>query len=96
MLEHANSVHFTLALLAAVGFVYGLWRHDWSWILASIALSLLGHVYCWTWKGEAPSGEPGRREAVGRAVQVGGAGQTDDARFAMSTVTVVSGTESRT
>jgi hypothetical protein len=48
MLEHANPVHFPLALVASAGFVYGLWTHDWLWITGSSALALLGHVYCWT------------------------------------------------
>ncbi len=48
MLEHANPVHFLLAIIATVGFVYGLWVHDWLWIIGSSALALLGHVYCWT------------------------------------------------
>jgi hypothetical protein len=50
MLEHANPVHFPLALAATAGFVYGLWAHDWLWIIGSSALALLGHVYCWTRK----------------------------------------------
>ena len=50
MLEHANPVHFPLALAATAGFIYGLWTHDWLWIIGSSALALLGHVYCWTRK----------------------------------------------
>jgi hypothetical protein len=47
MLEHANPVHFPLALAATAGFVYGLWAHDWFWVAGSAALALLGHLYCW-------------------------------------------------
>jgi hypothetical protein len=47
MLEHANPVHFALALASSIGFVYGLWMHDWLWIISSAVLALLGHVYCW-------------------------------------------------
>ena len=51
MLEHAHPVHFVVAWVAALGFVYGLWTHDWPWIIGSSALALLGHVYCWLiWK----------------------------------------------
>lgn len=50
MLEHANPVHFVLALLAAVGFVYGLWMHDWMWIGGAVVLSILGHAYSWLWR----------------------------------------------
>lgn len=49
-LEHANPVHLTLGIAAIIGFVYGLWTHDWLWIIGSSALALLGHVYCWTRK----------------------------------------------
>lgn len=65
MLEHANPVHYSLALVAVVGFVYGLWTHNWSWIVGSLVLALLGHVYCWT----RSYGEDGRETRV----QKGGA-----------------------
>ena len=56
MLEHANRVHFPLALIASIAFIYGLWAHDWLWIIVSAAAALSGHVYCWTrGKREGPS-----------------------------------------
>jgi hypothetical protein len=58
MLEHANPVHFPLALAASIGFVYGLWAHDWLWVIGSAALALLGHVYCWTRQTGKVHGEP--------------------------------------
>ena len=58
MLEHANPVHFPLALVATAGFVYGLWTHDWLWIIGSSVLALLGHVYCWTRKNGEKRAEP--------------------------------------
>ncbi len=48
MLEHANPVNFAMSLAATGGFVYGLWTHDWPWIVGSSAVALLGHMYCWT------------------------------------------------
>lgn len=48
MLEHANPVHFPLAIAASVGIGYGLWKHRWDWIAASTALAFAGHAYCWT------------------------------------------------
>lgn len=54
ILEHANPVHFILAMIALVGFVYGLWMHDWLWIGGSVILSLIGHVYCWLWTERQP------------------------------------------
>lgn len=48
MLEHANRVHFPMAMAASVGFAYGLWTHSWPWVIGSSALALSGHVYCWT------------------------------------------------
>jgi hypothetical protein len=71
MLEHANVVHFPLALASTAGFVYGLWTHDWLWIIASSALALLGHVYCWTWKGGGAPREPGIPHGETPAVKAG-------------------------
>lgn len=48
MLEHANPVHFPLALASSVGFVFGLWMHDWLAIVGASLLGLSGHIYCWT------------------------------------------------
>jgi hypothetical protein len=48
MLEHADPVHFPLAVSASLGIAYGLWTHRWGWILGSSALALAGHLYCWT------------------------------------------------
>jgi hypothetical protein len=48
MLEHANPVHFPLAIAASLGMFYGLWRHSWPWIIGSSAIALAGHAYCWT------------------------------------------------
>jgi hypothetical protein len=62
MLEHANPVHFPLALAATIGFVYGLWVHDWLWIIGAAALGLLGHVYCWTRKNARIYPAPGLAE----------------------------------
>jgi hypothetical protein len=50
MLEHANPVNFSMSLAATAGFVYGLWMHDWFWIIGSSVAALFGHVYCWTRK----------------------------------------------
>jgi len=71
MLEHANPGHFPLALAATIGFVYGLWAHDWLWIIGSSALALLGHVYCWTWKGGGVPPEPGIPQSDTSAVRTG-------------------------
>jgi hypothetical protein len=49
MLEHANPVHFALALASFVVLVSGLWLHNWAWIISALVLSLVGHVYCWMW-----------------------------------------------
>jgi hypothetical protein len=48
MLEHANPVHFPLALAGSLGIAYGLWTHRRDWIVGSALLSLAGHMYCWT------------------------------------------------
>ena len=48
MLEHANPVHFPLALASSIGFACGLWMHDWLAIVGASLLALSGHIYCWT------------------------------------------------
>lgn len=58
MLEHANPIHFTMSLAATVGFVYGLWTHDWSWIAGAVAVAALGHVYYWTRQDERTRRHP--------------------------------------
>ena len=70
MLEHANPVHLALGIAACVGFVYGLWTHDWPWIIGSAALALLGHVYCWTRKNEENRREATVRESESSTAQV--------------------------
>lgn len=50
MLEHANPVHFAVAWIGMIGLVYGLWIHDWRWIIGSVAVAAAGHIYCWMWK----------------------------------------------
>lgn len=59
MLEHANPVHFPLALAGSLGIAYGLWTHRRGWIVGSALLSLAGHAYCWTrkdWRGQQVPG----------------------------------------
>lgn len=51
MLEHSNPIHFRIALISSAGFIYGLWTHDWLWLIGSSVLALGGHVYCWTRPG---------------------------------------------
>jgi hypothetical protein len=63
MLEHANPVHFPVALAASAGFIYGLWTHDWPWIIGSSALALLGHIYCWTRKNGQGRGQSKHAES---------------------------------
>lgn len=49
MLEHAQPLHFVVAWIAALGLGYGLWGHDWTWIVGSTLLALIGHAYSWAW-----------------------------------------------
>jgi hypothetical protein len=58
MLEHANPVHFPLALAASIGFAYGLWLHDWLAIVGAALLALSGHIYCWRRHEGSVPGEP--------------------------------------
>jgi hypothetical protein len=74
MLEHANPVHFPLALMATIGFIYGLWMHDWFWILGASVVALLGHVYCWTRQQGQSQREPKlpQRQCIGCASELSG------------------------
>jgi hypothetical protein len=56
-LEHANPVNIALTVVATLGLLYGLWTHDWLWIVGSALLGFLGHVYCWTRKNGEKRGE---------------------------------------
>ena len=49
-LEHANPVHIVLLSIGAIGIVYGLWMHDYTWIIGGLVLNGLGHIYCWIQK----------------------------------------------
>jgi hypothetical protein len=71
MLEHANPVHFALALAASVGFVYGLWAHAWPWVIGAAALALLGHAYCWTRPKKSVDEGPGLAESAGSVWKAG-------------------------
>lgn len=50
MLEHANPIHFILALIAVLGFSYGLWMHELSWIIGATVIAIIGHAYTINWK----------------------------------------------
>ncbi len=47
MLEHANPVNFTAHIIASVPLIYGLWMHNWTWLIVGIMIPLIGHLYVW-------------------------------------------------
>ena len=47
LLEHAEPVHATLAIIGVIVILYGLWLHQWSWIIGGLVLNLIGHIYSW-------------------------------------------------
>lgn len=47
MLEHADPVHMTLALVGLIALIYGLWMQNWLWILLGTGLNIIGHIYVW-------------------------------------------------
>ncbi len=49
-LEHGHPVNFVLSLIALAAVGYGLWMHDFLYIVIGILLGLLGHVYCFLQK----------------------------------------------
>ena len=46
MLEHANPVHFVLLVLGAISLYYGLWIHNWRFIVVGFLLHYIGHWCC--------------------------------------------------
>lgn len=46
-LEHAHPVNLLFHIIAFVVGVYGLWLHNWAWIIVALAIGFLGHLYCW-------------------------------------------------
>lgn len=47
MLEHADPVHMTLAVVGTIALIYGLWVGAWLWIILGVGLNILGHIYTW-------------------------------------------------
>lgn len=45
-LEHGNPFNFVLTIVALVLFSYGLWMHDWTWIVVGLITASIGHIYC--------------------------------------------------
>ncbi len=40
-----NPVSFITILLAMIAAVYGLWNHDWAFIIGAVVLKILGIAY---------------------------------------------------
>jgi len=47
MLEIANPVNSIAQAVSLIVLVYGLWMHDFKWIIVSVAVSLMGFLYAW-------------------------------------------------
>ncbi len=46
-LEHGHPVNCIASIIALVFLIYGLWFHNWTWIIVAVVIGLLGHLYCW-------------------------------------------------
>ncbi len=46
-LEHGHPVNCVASIIAFIFLGYGLWIHNYIWIIAGVAVGLLGHLYCW-------------------------------------------------
>jgi hypothetical protein len=66
MLEHANPLHFTLALVAGAGLAFGLWTHEYVVLLGAALLALSGRIYCWTLSPRSAALAEVRRSRSGR------------------------------
>jgi len=45
-LEHGNPINCVLHIIALALLIYGLWTHQWTWIIAAAVAGILGHCYC--------------------------------------------------
>ncbi len=46
-LEHGHPVNCAASIIAFAAVGYGLWIHDYTWIVAGVVVAILGHLYCW-------------------------------------------------
>ncbi len=46
LLEHANPVNLGLHVLGGIPLIYGLWIHNWRFIILGVLISGSGHLYC--------------------------------------------------
>lgn len=47
VLEHTNSLNLVAHIIAFIVGAYGLWLHNWTWIIVALVIASLGHLYCW-------------------------------------------------
>lgn len=50
VLEHANPVHWVLAVIGLIVIIYGLWTHAFLLIIFGIVFNIIGHVYTWIYE----------------------------------------------
>jgi len=43
--RHKNPWNQLLHLIALIIGIYGLWNHDWLWIIIAIVVIILGHIF---------------------------------------------------
>jgi hypothetical protein len=55
ILIYTSPINFVLYNLSAIPFVYGIWTHNYFYILIGISLLLLPHL--WGWKGSKLKGK---------------------------------------
>ncbi len=46
-LEHGHPMNFIASILALIFLGFGLWLHNWTWIIIGLVVATLGHIYCW-------------------------------------------------
>jgi len=46
-LEHADPVNCIASIISFIVIAYGLWINNWAWIIISLVIGMLGHLYSW-------------------------------------------------
>lgn len=43
--KHKNPWNLLIHLIAGISIVYGLWVHDFTWIIGGIIIGIFGHIF---------------------------------------------------
>ena len=43
--KHKNPWTMLFHLFAFIAGIYGLWNHDWTWIIIAVVIAIIGHLF---------------------------------------------------